>query len=138
MSLLKKTYVNVTAGIDILVISHDIKRVASEAEAASGLLTVFSPAGTTGITLFENDPKIFEDYRKWVEEQIPVVEGPRPSRRSGTGKNFAHLRAKLVGYSVTIPIDEGKLQMGAWQEVVLFDFDDKVGRKEFFISVIGG
>lgn len=136
MAIFRRSYANVTANIDTLVISHDVKRAVSEANAAHGLAVVFVPAGTTGIAVLENDPKIYEDYKKWVENQVPATQEKRPDRRSGTGRNFAHLRAQLVGHSTVIPIAEGKLQIGAWQEIVLFDFDDKVGRREFFIQIL--
>ncbi len=137
MAIFKKGYINTTAQIDAVVVSHDVKRAVSEANLPQGLVTVFVPAGSAGVAILENDPKIQEEYKKWVELQVPATAEKRPDRRSGTGRTFAHLRAKLVGVSVHVPLAEGKLQMSPWQEIVLFDFDDKVGRREFFISVMG-
>jgi secondary thiamine-phosphate synthase enzyme len=137
MALFRKGYANITANIDSVVISHDIKKVVTEANIQYGFVQVFVPIGTSGVTLLENDPKIFEDYKKWIELHIPATEEKRPERRSSSGRNYAHLRAQLVGVSVQVPIAEGKLQMGSWQEIVLFDFDDKLGRREFYIFVMG-
>lgn len=135
MGLFRRCYANVTAQIDTLIVSHDVKKVFAEANVESGLLQVFLPIGTAGVAILENDPKIYEDYKKWVESQVPATNEGRPDRRSGSGRNYAHLRAQLVGHSVQIPIAERKLQMSPWQEVIVFDFDDKIGRREFFISV---
>ncbi len=137
MGLFRKAYASVTAKTDVLPVSFDVKRVVSEANLPFGFAQVFVPVGTAGVTLLENDPKIYEEYKNWIEAQIPASQDKRPDRRSGSGRNYAHLRAQLVGHSLILPIAEGKLQMSPWQEVVLFDFDDKIGRREFFILVSG-
>jgi len=137
MAIFRRGYANVTANIDSIVITHDVKRAVSEANLPHGMALIFVPIGSSGVALLENDPKIYEEYKKWIETQVPATQEKRPERRSGSGRNYAHLRAKLVGQSVQIPIAENKLQMGAWQELILFDFDDKIGRREFFILVFG-
>jgi len=137
MGLFRKAYVNVTAGVDSVLVTHDVKRVAAEAALSLGIIQVFVPNTTSGLAILENDPKLFEDYKKWIESQVPVSQEKRPERRSGTGKNFAHLRAQFFSSSLSIPFAEGKLQLGAWQEIVFFDFDDKVTRREYFILAMG-
>lgn len=138
MIFLRNYYVNTTVKTDVLLVTHDVKRAVRESGVPSGLVTVFIPGATAGVAILENDPKIHEEYKKWVEAQVPADSGPRPSRRSGSGRNDAHLRASLVGLSVSIPLMDGKLMLGAWQEVVLFDFDDnKVCRREITIQVLG-
>jgi len=138
MIFLRNYYVNTTVKTDVLLITHDVKRAVRESGVPSGLVTVLIPGATAGVAILENDPKIHEELKKWVETQIPAETGPRPNRRSGSGRNDAHLRAALIGLSVSIPLQDGKLMLGAWQEVVLFDFDDnKVGRREITIQVMG-
>lgn len=138
MIFLRNYYVNTTVKTDVLLITHDVKRAVRESGVPSGLVTVLIPGATAGLALLENDPKIHEELKKWVETQIPAETGPRPNRRSGTGRSDAHLRAALIGLSLSIPLQDGKLMLGAWQEVVLFDFDDsKVGRREITIQVMG-
>lgn len=137
MAVFRKAYVNVTAQTDIIVVSHEVKKAVSDAKVASGIVEVFSPVGTIGIAILENDPKIYEEYKKFIESQIPETKEKRPDRRSFTGRSYSHLRAQMVGHSVQIPIAENKLQLGAWQEVILFDFDDRICRREFFVFVMG-
>lgn len=138
MIFLRNYYVNTTVKTDVLLITHDVKRAVRESGVPSGLVTVLIPGATAGVTILENDPKIHEELKKWVETQIPAETGPRPNRRSGTGRNDAHLKAALIGLSLSIPLQDGKLMLGAWQEVVLFDFDDsKVARREITIQVMG-
>ncbi len=138
MIFLRNYYVNTTVKTDVLLITHDVKRAVRESGVPSGLVTILIPGATAGVTILENDPKIHEEMKKWVETQIPAESGARPNRRSGSGRNDAHLRAALIGLSVSIPLQDGKLMLGAWQEVVLFDFDDnKVCRREITIQVMG-
>ena len=138
MIFLRNYYVNTTAKVDVLLITHDVKRAVRESGIQSGLITILIPGGTAGVTLLENDPKIHEDLKKWVETQVPADTGPRPNRRSGSGRNDAHLRAALIGVSACIPLVDGKVMLGAWQEVVLYDFDDsKVARREITIQIQG-
>jgi len=138
MIFLRNYYVNTTAKTDVLLITHDVKRAVRESGIPTGVVTVFIPGSTAGVAILENDPKIHEDLKKWVETQVPTETGPRPSRRSGSGRNDAHLRAAVIGVSVGIPLMDGKLMLGAWQEVVLYDFDDsKVGRREITIQIVG-
>lgn len=138
MSFLRNYYVNSTAKTDIHLITHDVKRALREAGAQEGTVIILIPGGGAGVTLMEEDPKIHEAYRDWIEAQIPQTEGARPNRRSGSGRVSAHLRAALVGLQLAIPVQDGRLMSGNWQEVVLFDFDDKVGRREITIQVISG
>jgi len=138
MNFVRNYYVTTTQKTDILLVTHDVRRAVRESNIASGLVTVFIPGSTAGVAILENDPKIHEEYKKWVEGQIPEAGGPRPNRRSGSGRNEAHLRAALIGVSVSIPLMDGKLMIGAWQEVVLYDFDDgKVGRREITVQIVG-
>lgn len=137
MMFLRNYYVNSTAKTDIHLITHDVKRAIRESEIQNGTLTLLIPGATAGVALLEEDPKIHEAYKEWVESQIPDSEGSRPNRRSGTGKASAHLRAALIGLSLTLPVQDGKLMTGSWQEIVLYDFEDKIGRREITIQILG-
>lgn len=137
MIFLRNYYVNTTAKTDILLITHDVKRALRESGITNGSLTILVPGGTAGVTLLEEDKKIHEEFRNMIENQVPGSEGPRPNRRSGSGRNSAHLRAALVGLNLVLPVQDGKLMIGHWQEVVLYDFEDRPGRREFSIQASG-
>ncbi len=136
MMFLKNYYVNSSNRVDIHVITHDVKRAIRESGVANGLVTVLIPGATAGIALLENDPKLHQEYRDWVLAQVPLSVGTRPQRPSGTGRNSAHLQAALVGLQLSLPVQQGALKIGPWQEVVLLDFDDKVGRREISIQIL--
>ncbi len=137
MGILRKCYVNATAKTDCLPITFEVKKAVTESGLAFGCAQVFSASATTAVTLLENDPKLYEEYKIFLEKLVPEVEGKRPERRSGTGKTTAHLKAALVGSSLNIPIAESRLQLGPWQEIVVIDCDDKVCRREILIVISG-
>jgi secondary thiamine-phosphate synthase enzyme len=137
MIFLRNYYVNTTGKTDVLNITHDVKRALRESGIANGSVTILIPGATAGVALLEGDPKIQAAYRDWVETQVPASEGIRPNRRSGTGKDSAHLRAAIVGLNMVLPVQGGKLMIGPWQEVTLLDFEDKAGRREITIQVAG-
>jgi secondary thiamine-phosphate synthase enzyme len=134
---LRNYYVPATAKVEIRVITSEVKQAIRESGVQNGVLTVVIPGATAGVILLEGDPKIHEEYLKWVQAQIPESTGDRPNRRSGSGRNSAHLRAAMVGVQLTLPLASGKLMCGPWQEVVLLDFDDKAGRREITIQILG-
>lgn len=131
------SYLNSTGGIDILRATHDVKRALRESQFLNGVITVFLPGGASGVAILENDPKIWEGLKDLAVSFIPDSGETRPVRQSGTGRVEGHLRGALLSQSVQIPVKEGRLLLGAWQEVVVFDFDDKQGRREVVIHVMG-
>ena len=133
---LLNTYFNTTVQIDIFNATHDVKRALRESKVENGLLTVFIPGATAGLAILENDPSIHLELKKLLESIIPSSKTPRPSRKSGTGSNETHLRASFLSKSIVIPIKDGKLFLGPWQEVIAYDFDDKVARREIMISIM--
>lgn len=136
-----KAYFNSTKAIDVFNATHDVKRGLRESQVLHGLLTVFSPGSSAGIALLENDPKVHGELKDLISSFVMGSEGAspgaRPVRKSGSGSSEAHLRGALLSQSVSIPIKDGKLLMGDWQEVIVFDFDDKIGRREILIHVMG-
>lgn len=133
---LKNYYLNSSAKTDIHLLTHELKRAVQESGTPDGLAVILVTGGTAGVALLEEGQEIHEAYRDLIEAQVPVGEGNRPTRRSGSGAMHAQLRAALVGAQVSVPVQGGRPMLGNWQEVVLFDFDDKIGRREISIQVI--
>ncbi len=137
MGLFRKGYVNVSSSTDAIPITFEVRKTVSESALPFGFVEVFVPNATSAVAILENDPNLYEEYKKWIETQVPANNEKRPDRRSGSGRSFAHIRAQKVGQFVVLPIAEGKLQIGNWQEIVFFDFDDKVSRREYYIIASG-
>lgn len=137
MAYTQRFYVNCTDKIDVLNVTHDVKRAVRESKITHGIITILLPISAAGLALVENNPDIRDALRDLVVRLIPDVAGKRPDRRSKTGSVHAHLRGLVLGSTMTLPIWNGELGIGPWQEVLLYDFDDRVGRREFVISAVG-
>lgn len=75
MIFLRNYYVNSTKNTDVFLITHDVKRAVRESGIESGLITVLIPGGGAGVALMEEDPKIHQEFRELVENQIPETGG---------------------------------------------------------------
>jgi len=135
---LHKAYLNTTTEVDILDATHDVKRAFRDSLVLNGLLTVYLPGTVAGVVILENDPSLRKKFKEFILSLVPSsLDGARPVRKSGTGRDAGHLQASLLHTSLSIPIKEGRLFLGPWQEVIVFDFDDKIGRREILITVMG-
>lgn len=132
-------YANSSSKIDLLKVTEDLKRAIRESGIENGLLTLHVPGNTAGVVLIEEDPKIWEALKEHIVKMIPDEDKKQTpiKRRSGTGSQTAHLRAALLGASLSIPVHNGRLMLGNWQDAVLFDFDEKASRREFAVHIIG-
>lgn len=140
MFLIKKAYANAKGKPEFYLLSHDIKRVLSETKSGSGLVTIVSAQGTTGLGIYENDPELLSQLMEYVTGEFASFSETKKPRRSGTGPDKFHLMASYFGGSITIPFEQGRLLTSFQQEVFAFDFDPKPGRREFIITaqVAGG
>lgn len=107
-------------------ITSSVQAVVSASKVDSGLCHVFVPHTTAGITIQENaDPDVVADFLTALERLVPKNVGYRHVE----GNSDSHVKASLVGSSVTIPVQGGRLQLGTWQAVYLCEFDGPRLRK---------
>ncbi|MDO8520475.1 MAG: secondary thiamine-phosphate synthase enzyme YjbQ [Deltaproteobacteria bacterium] len=137
MNYLLQAYFNATPGADLFNAMADVKRALRESQILNGVLTVFIPMGCAGVVLLENDPALQAEFKETISSLVVSKGEGKPSRKSGTGTNAAHVKGALMSASVSIPIKDGKLLLGPWQEVIVFDFDEKGGRRQILVQVFG-
>lgn len=138
MVFLHKAYFNSTREVNTFNLTLDVARALRESKVVDGIITVMLPSGGAGVVILENDPAIRTAFLETLDGFVPPLDSEvRPQRRSGTGGSRVHVLGALVGNSVSIPVKEGRLLMESWQEVIVFDFDDKVGRREVIVHVLG-
>ncbi len=120
---------------------HDITSLIHEAIAKAGvrngIITAFTPGSTAGITTIEFEPGVVADFRDAIERLAPERLQYAHDARWGDGNGFSHVRASLLGPSLTIPLTEGEPTLGTWQQVVLVDFDNRPRQREVVISLLG-
>lgn len=105
----------------MLEITDRVRRVVRDAGVGSGRVIVYVPHTTAGVTINENaDPDVVHDMLKQLDETVPWRQ---PFYRHAEGNSASHVKASMMGSSVTVLIDEGRLVLGTWQGVWFCEFD---------------
>jgi secondary thiamine-phosphate synthase enzyme len=119
--------VDITAGIVSVVNTAGVDR---------GVVTVFAAGSTVAVTTMEYEPGGVHDLQELLDRLIPSAGDYEHNRLNHDTNSHAHLRAAVIGPSETIPIVDGQLQLGTWQQVVLIDFDDRPRRRTVTVQVL--
>ena len=120
---------------DTLDLTGEVERLVDEAGVREGTVTVFAHGSTAGITTLEFEPGAVADLRAALERLVPAEGDYEHNRRNRDSNAHAHLRAALVGPSVSIPVADGRLTLGTWQQLVLLDFDDRPRARVVVVQV---
>ncbi len=122
---------------DIRDITHDVDMITDRSGIKNGLVTVFCAGSTGSVTTIEYEMGVLRDLQKAIERVAPSDTPYEHDRRWGDGNGFSHVRAALMKPSVTIPLIDGKLALGTWQQIVFIDFDNKKRERKILVHVIG-
>ena len=120
----------------IVDLTPGVERVVAAACTDRGLVTVFATGSTVGVTTMEYEPGGVHDVQTLLDRLIPAAGDYEHNRRNHDSNAHAHLRAALVGPSETIPLADGRLALGTWQQVVLIDFDDRPRSRSVHVYVV--
>jgi len=122
---------------DIHDITVAIANVVSNSGLKAGTVTVFCPSSTSALTTIEYESGAVSDLKRLFEEIVPQNREYAHNARWHDGNGHSHVRAALLGPSLTIPFVEGQLTLGTWQQVIYVDFDNKPRRRELVLQIIG-
>lgn len=108
-----------------------------EAGAAEGTVTVFVPGSTAAVTTIEFEPGAVRDLDEALERLAPSDREYHHDRRWGDGNGFSHLRAAVLGPSLTVPVASGRCVLGTWQQVVLVECDNRPRQRRVTMTFSG-
>ena len=123
---------------DIIDITAQVTAQVRDAEIEDGLVALFVTGSTAALTTIEHEPGLVQDLKELVEKLIPSDRRYHHDDRWGDDNGFSHLRASLFGPSLQIPIVNGRLVLGTWQQIILLDFDNRPRTREIVVQLIGG
>ena len=126
-----------TAATDVFDLSEDAAAFVRETGIREGQLVVFVPGSTAAVTTIEFEPGAVEDLKRAIERLAPADGEFAHNLRWGDGNGYAHVRAALLGPSLTVPIANGALATGTWQQIVLLDFDNRPRRRKVLLQATG-
>jgi secondary thiamine-phosphate synthase enzyme len=122
---------------DTIDITSETIAIAGNSKIMNGLVTVFCPGSTGTITTIEYESGVIKDLQKALEKIAPSNTNYEHNMRWGDGNGFSHVRAALMKPSLTIPLVNGELTLGTWQQIVFIDFDNRGRNRTVVIHVIG-
>ncbi len=121
---------------DIVDITDGVSQAVSTSGVVTGVAHIFVAHSTAAVTTIEYEPGCVQDLKEIVEELIPQNSDYNHNRLAGDSNAHSHLRAAFIGPSETLPIRDGRLVTGTWQQIVLADFDDRPRERRVTVTVL--
>ncbi|MCF8034102.1 MAG: secondary thiamine-phosphate synthase enzyme YjbQ [Desulfarculaceae bacterium] len=126
-----------TAGTDVHEVTGQVAQVVAEAGVSQGMVLVFTPGSTAAVTTIEHESGCLADLRRLLDRLAPPDGEYAHNLRWGDGNGYSHLRAALLGPSLTVPVVDHGLGLGTWQQIVVLDFDNRPRSRRVIITVQG-
>ena len=122
---------------DILDITASVEQSVGESGVREGIVNVSVIGSTASVSTIEYEPALVEDVKEQLEKLIPHTLASRHSATWGDDNGFSHIRATLMGPSMTLPVAEGRAVLGTWQQIVVIDHDNRPRKRRIRIQVVG-
>jgi secondary thiamine-phosphate synthase enzyme len=122
---------------DVIDITEPTLKAIKESNLKNGIVTVFVSGSTAAITTIEYEPGLRNDFPKMLNRIIPRDIEYEHDKKWNDGNGHSHVRASLVGPSLTIPFKDGTLMLGIWQQVVLLEMDTRQRERQIVLQIMG-
>jgi len=122
---------------EIIDITPAMRLFLEKSGLKNGYIIVFVPGSTGGLTTIEYEPGLIKDLPEMFEKIAPMGVRYHHDETWHDGNGYAHLRAALIGPSITVPFADGRFQLGTWQQVVFLDFDNRPRSRELHLQIYG-
>ncbi len=122
---------------DVQDITTKVSQAVQESGLAAGTVTIFCPGSTGGLTTIEYESGVITDLAQVLDEIVPPDRPYRHHLRWGDDNGHSHVRAALIGPSLTVPFVGGQLTLGTWQQIVFCDFDTRPRSRRLVVQIIG-
>ncbi len=122
---------------DVIDITADCNRFLAGTGGASGVVNIFIPGSTASLTTIEYEPGAVYDLQEVFERIAPADADYQHNLRWHDGNGYSHVRAALLKSFMTVPVENGRLTLGTWQQLILCDFDNKARQREVVIQFMG-
>lgn len=126
-----------TTEMDIVDITSHVADIVRQSDITDGVACVFCPGSTGAVTTIEHEPGLLHDLPAALEKVAPRDAHYRHEERWHDGNGHSHVRASLMGPSITMPVINGALPLGTWQQLVFVECDVRQRRRELIVQVVG-
>jgi secondary thiamine-phosphate synthase enzyme len=133
----KQLSVNTKGEGDILDFTEDVAQAVVESSLKNGVVTIFVPGSTGALTTIEYEPGLLKDLPNALEHVAPKRLEYEHERRWHDGNGHSHVRASIIGPSLTVPFVNGRLTLGTWQQIVFLELDVHGRSRQLIVQIIG-
>jgi len=113
-------------------ITGKVEDIVRDSEIEDGVCVIISTGSTSAVLINENEPMLIEDLKDSLEKVAPKDEIYHHSENA-----YSHIRSSIIGNSKIVPIKNGNLNLGEWQEIMVFNFDTEEREREVVVTVVG-
>jgi secondary thiamine-phosphate synthase enzyme len=122
---------------DVIDITKNVNAVVQESGLQSGIVVVFVPGATGAVTTIEHEPGLVYDINAALERIAPEQMEYAHDQRWGDGNGHSHVRASLIGPSLTVPFSGSQLILGTWQQIVFLELDNRPRERRITLQILG-
>jgi secondary thiamine-phosphate synthase enzyme len=133
----KRLQIETEGNAHIVEITSHIEGMLRDTGLNNGILNVFLPGATGAVTTLEHEPGVCKDFTALFDFIAPVDRDYHHNRRGVDSNGHSHVRAGLLGPSVTVPFEDGKVLLGKWQQIIFIDFDEVPRSRTLIVTFCG-
>ncbi|MDD5634082.1 MAG: secondary thiamine-phosphate synthase enzyme YjbQ [Candidatus Omnitrophica bacterium] len=137
MVITKYISVRTAGNTDIIDITRECQKIVDSAKQKNGVITIFNPGSTGGLTTIEFEPNLTKDFKEAMENIAPIDKAYHHHNTWHDDNGSSHVRSSVIGTSLSVPFVGGKLTLGTWQQIIFCDFDTSPRERELVVQVIG-
>ena len=131
-----KFTVHTKGNTDIIDLTRYVQNIVYKHNLTSAVVYIYAAGSTVGITSIEFEPGLLVDLPEALDKFAPVDANYHHDATWHDGNGYAHIRASIVGNHTMVPLVDGVLQLGQWQQIVLVDFDNKARARNVWVQII--
>ena len=122
---------------DIIDVTPQVEKQVADSGISNGTVTIFVAGSTAGVTTIEYEPGLVSDFQNLWQRIAPQNLSYAHDRRWGDGNGYSHVRASLLGGSLVVPVNDKRLTLGTWQQIILVDFDNHPRSRQIVLQITG-
>jgi secondary thiamine-phosphate synthase enzyme len=122
---------------DIIDITNNVEKILLESKLKNGIITLFVVGSTAAITTIEYEPGLQQDFPNMLEKIAPKGIEYQHDNTWHDGNGHSHLKASLIGPSLTIPFINGQTSLGTWQQIIFVEMDTRSRERKIVVQIIG-
>jgi secondary thiamine-phosphate synthase enzyme len=133
----KKIKLSTEGKTDIIDITSEVSSKLGECQLKNGVVVVFIPGATGAITVLEYEPGLVKDLKEALEKIAPQDGVYAHNKKWGDMNGYSHIRASILGPSLSVPFVNGNLQLGRWQQIIFIELDNRPRSREIILQIMG-